>query len=89
VEAHDIEFDGDAYRIATGPVDIEYRQEGTLPHSLVIEQPGGITVDGFRLEVGDADTARGTADLSPGEYVLFCDVPGHRAAGMEAELHVE
>jgi plastocyanin len=88
VEAHDIEFDGDAYRIATGPVDIEYRQEGTLPHSLVIEQPGGITVDGFRLEVGDAEADRGTVDLPPGDYVFYCDVPGHRDAGMEAELHV-
>jgi uncharacterized cupredoxin-like copper-binding protein len=89
VEAHDIEFDGDTYRIAAGPVDIEYQQEGALPHSLVIEDADGVIVDDFRLEVGDTDADRGTTDLKPGEYVLYCDVPGHRDAGMEAELQVE
>ena len=89
VEAHDIEFDSDAYRIAAGPVDIEYQQEGTLPHSLVIEEADGVIVDSFKLEVGDADADRGTVDLPPGEYVVYCDVPGHRDAGMEAELQVD
>ncbi|HEX6419492.1 MAG TPA: plastocyanin/azurin family copper-binding protein [Acidimicrobiales bacterium] len=89
VEAHDIEFDSDAYRIAAGTVDIEYQQKGTLPHTLVIEGADGGGVDGFELEVGDADADRGTVDLPPGEYVVFCDVPGHRGAGMEAELLVD
>jgi uncharacterized cupredoxin-like copper-binding protein len=89
VEARDIEFDSDAYLTAAGPVDIEYRQQGALPHSLVIEDADGGAVDGFRLEVGDADADRGTADLPPGEYVLYCDLPGHRDAGMEAELRVD
>jgi len=89
VEAHDIEFDSDAYRIAAGPVDIEYQQKGTLPHSLVIEEADGAAVDGFKLGVGDADADRGTVDLPPGDYVLYCDVPGHRGAGMEAELQVD
>jgi plastocyanin len=89
VEAHDIDFDRDAYRIAAGPADIEYVQEGALPHSLVIEAPGGGDVDGFKLEVGDAGADRGTVDLPAGDYLVYCDVPGHRDAGMEAELHVE
>ena len=87
VEAHDIGFDRDAYRVDAGPVDIEYQQKGTLPHSLVIEAADGAAVDGFKLEVGDAGADRGTVDLPPGDYVLYCDVPGHRGAGMEAELH--
>ena len=89
VEAHDVEFDRDAYRIAAGPVDIEYQQKGTLPHSLVIEESGGAAVDGFELAVGDVDADRGTVDLPPGDYVLYCDVPGHRAAGMEARLRAD
>jgi plastocyanin len=89
VEAHDIDFDRDAYAVASGPVEIDYRQEGSLPHSLVIERAGGGAVDGFKLEVGDADSDRATAQLPPGDYVLYCDVPGHRDAGMEADLQVE
>jgi plastocyanin len=89
VEAHDIDFDRDAYRIAAGPVDVTYTQEGVLPHSLVIEVAGGGEVDGFKLEVGDTDADSAMVDLSPGDYVLYCDVAGHREAGMEAELRVE
>jgi uncharacterized cupredoxin-like copper-binding protein len=89
VEAHDIDFDRDAYRIAAGPVDVEYVQEGALPHSLLIEASDGDDVDRFELEVGEVDADSGTVDLPAGDYVIYCDVPGHRDAGMEAELHVE
>ena len=89
VEAHDIDFDRDAYRVAAGPVDVEYVQEGALPHSLLIEASDGGDVDRFELEVGEVDADSGTVDLPAGDYVIYCDVPGHRDAGMEAELHVE
>jgi uncharacterized cupredoxin-like copper-binding protein len=88
IEAHDIKFDRDAYRSAAGRVEVEYVQEGTLPHSLVIERSDGGDVHGFRLEVGDVDADSGTVDLPPGDYVFYCDVPGHRDAGMEAEVQV-
>ena len=89
VEAHDIDFDRDAYRVAAGPVDVEYVQEGALPHSLLIEASDGGDVDRFELEVGEVHADSGTVDLPAGDYVIYCDVPGHRDAGMEAELHVE
>jgi uncharacterized cupredoxin-like copper-binding protein len=46
-------------------------------------------VDGFKLDVptnGDVD--EGSVDLQSGEYTIYCDVPGHRNAGMEATLEV-
>jgi plastocyanin len=89
IEAHDIDFDRDAYRIAAGSVDIEYVQEGALPHSLVLEASDGGDVDGFKLEVGRVDADSGTVDLPAGDYVIYCDVPGHRDAGMEARLQVD
>ena len=53
--------------------------DGALVHSFVIEG-----VDDFRL----IDDDRGTVELAAGEYVFFCDIPGHREGGMEGTLSV-
>lgn len=84
VAAEDITFPEGTYSAEPGPVDITYRNEGSIQHTLVIED-----VEGFKLEVaahGDVD--EGIVDLGPGEYTLYCDVAGHREAGMEAVLDV-
>jgi plastocyanin len=84
VVAEDIGFAEDAYESPAGTIAFEYRNEGALLHTLVIEG-----VDDFALEVaasGDEDA--GTVDLEAGTYTLFCDVAGHRDAGMEATLEV-
>jgi len=85
VVALDIEFDQQVYTAAPGPVTIRYENAGSLVHTLVIE---GID-NGFHLSVdAHGDLATATVDLAPGSYVIFCDVSGHRAAGMEARLDI-
>jgi len=84
VIAKDIEFDKTEYSTSGGTVEVSYVNEGSITHTLLIED-----VDGFKLEVaakGDED--EGTVDLEAGTYTLYCDVPGHREAGMEATLEV-
>ena len=84
VVATDIAFDADTYNAAAGTVTILYRNHGAIPHTLVIED-----VDGFKLDVPSKNAEdEGTTDLESGEYVLYCDIPGHREAGMEATLRV-
>lgn len=84
VGAEDIRFSSDAYDAAAGTVTFAYRNEGSIPHTLVIEG-----VDGFGLEVaGNGVVDEGSIDLDPGTYTLYCDVAGHREAGMEADLEV-
>jgi plastocyanin len=84
VVAEDIGFAEDAYESGAGTVAFEYRNEGALLHTLVIEG-----IDDFELEVpGSGDEDAGTVELEAGSYTLFCDVAGHREAGMEATLEV-
>jgi plastocyanin len=85
VEAHEFSLSPENLRTAPGFVAIEYVNKGAVLHTLVIEG-----VEGLKLEVlqpGDVDT--GSVRLERGSYMLFCDVPGHRQAGMEAPLTVD
>jgi plastocyanin len=83
VEAHDLEFDRDRYRLDAGDRRIAYVQKGAVPHTLLIEDIGD-----FELEVDGSRTDVGTVALEPGTYTFYCDVAGHRDAGMEAEVVV-
>jgi plastocyanin len=78
-----LRFDQAQYTATAGAVKIELVDDGTQVHTLVIDK-----VSSFKkLEVKDkGKTSTGTATLDPGTYTIFCDVPGHRGAGMEAKL---
>ena len=76
-----LEFDNDAYDAEAGCIQFTYRNEGNLAHTLLIKEQSG-----FKLKVGDTD--EGVIELEPGTYELFCDVAGHEAGGMTAELTV-
>ena len=88
VEAHDIDFDSDEYTLASGEQRVAYLQAGDTRHTLLVETADGVAVDGFELEVDDSSSDVGTVDLEAGRYTFYCDVPGHREAGMEADLVV-
>lgn len=66
-------------------VIITFRNTGRLIHNLVIE---GLGISSKTIRGGQTDTIEFTAPAS-GAYTIFCSVPGHRAAGMEATLKVE
>lgn len=58
--------------------------EGSLAHNL--------TIDGADLATselaGGGDAVLPLGDLPAGTYTMFCTIPGHREAGMEAELTI-
>ena len=70
-----LSFDQGDYTADAGEVTIDYEAGGSVTHTLLIEG-----VDDFELQVsstGDTDT--GTVDLEPGEYQIYCDIPGHES----------
>ena len=80
-----LKFDQKEYAAKAGPVTIELVDDGNLPHTLLIEK-----VTSFKkLSVASkGKTSTGTVTLESGTYTIYCDVAGHRGAGMEATLVV-
>ena len=86
VSGTEFAFAVSATELEPGSYVFELRNEGDIGHDLAIEGPG---VDETTTPVIDPG---GTADLEvqlqSGDYELWCTVPGHREAGMEAEVTV-
>jgi plastocyanin len=79
-----LRFDKTEYTATAGDVTIGYVDDGSLQHDLLIDGHGG-----FKLTVtGQGQSKVGTTNLIPGTYTLYCDIPTHREAGMQATLTV-
>jgi plastocyanin len=77
------DYDRDQYSAEAGQVSFELKNAGSTQHSLLVEG------EDLRLLVNDdGDVDSGSVELEAGDYALYCDIAGHRAAGMEAELSV-
>jgi uncharacterized cupredoxin-like copper-binding protein len=87
VHAADINFPQKDFTAKAGTVTFVYiDQPGVTKHTLSVE---GIDKSKFYLEInGAGDKAVGSVQLAAGTYTIFCDVPGHRQAGMEAHVTV-
>ena len=78
-------FDPDALSADAGEVTIALVNDGSIPHTLVVE---GFE-DDLKLSIaGSGDVDSGSLTLEAGEYTFYCDVAGHRGAGMEGTLTV-
>ena len=84
VVAGDDFFDPDRITAPEGRVEFILANRGEDAHTFVIQ---GI---GFKLRVFEADELdSGVVRLEPGEVAFYCDIEGHREAGMEGVLVVE
>ncbi len=73
-----LRFDPDQLTATAGVIHIVQDNTGATTHTFVIEGQD------FKLTNDDS----GDIDLAAGEYVFYCDIPGHRAAGMQGTLTV-
>lgn len=79
------DFDRDLYVADAGEVTIEYVNDARDRHTLLLEGRPEVDID----VRGQGTTALVTLMLEPGQYVLYCNVPGHRENGMIAVLEVQ
>jgi len=72
-----------------GPVTISMKNMASIGHNIAIQTgtSGAILGSGPVVSNGGTDTFHVT--LKPGTYTFFCQVPGHRAAGMSGTITVK
>lgn len=79
-------------RIAAGKVELQLYNRGEDGHNLVarrVRRDGSRGARRFRVpETRPGQLGEATWKLRRGRYRLWCDLPGHRAAGMRARLRV-
>jgi len=76
-----LKFQATQFTVKAGIVDIQYVSEGGN-HTLAFDDP---RYSSFLLMApGGPSSAK--VLLKPGSYVVFCTVPGHRQAGMQATI---
>lgn len=76
-------FEPEELTATAGEITVELTSGEGVLHTFVIEEQEELVV-----EAAAGATASGTIELEPGEYTFYCDVPGHRQAGMEGTLTV-
>lgn len=69
-----------------GVVSIVLTNDSSVPHNVAIEKDDEVLASGEIFSGGGTRTT--TADLAAGTYTFFCEVPGHREAGMEGTLTI-
>jgi plastocyanin len=76
-------FDETELTAAAGEITIELVNDSGVPHNVEIEGQDAVS------ETITEGSTEVTVTLEPGEYVFFCNIPGHRQGGMEGTLTVE
>jgi plastocyanin len=85
ITAADLSYSPKEVTAPAGPVAITLDNTSKLQHTLVVEEDGTFK----KLVVNPGQALTGTLNAKAGQtYTLFCDVPGHRAAGMESKLKI-
>jgi uncharacterized cupredoxin-like copper-binding protein len=70
-----------------GEVTFTVRNTGAVEHDFVVENAAKKLVAEAR-PFPAGKTVQVKARLAPGTYIVYCSIPGHREAGMQATLRV-
>lgn len=78
-----LSFQATQFSVPPGVIQVNYNDVGGT-HTLVFDNP---KFSGFQLAVPQGPKT-GKVQLDPGSYTIYCTIPGHRAAGMQATVSV-
>ena len=67
-----------------GEITLDLTNDSAVPHNIAVDGAEGVSDT-----IQDGGTAELTVNLPAGTYEYYCDVPGHRQAGMVGTLTVQ
>ena len=86
IEATEFAFEPSRIQVEQGEkVRLKLVNQGNISHNLHLH---GADVKTETIQAGNSDTVQFTANES-GTVQFFCNVPGHKEAGMKGEMVVE
>jgi uncharacterized cupredoxin-like copper-binding protein len=82
-------FEPDVITVSAGAeVTFVIKNEGTVDHEFESNERGEAGIEEIIIPPGRTRRVNWTAPSEAGTYPIYCDLPGHRAAGMELTLVV-
>ena len=73
--------------VSDGEISIAVSNAGPTVHNVKIRDDAG-SILGETPDLREGESAPLTATLGPGEYTLFCSLPGHESLGIKGTLTV-
>jgi plastocyanin len=80
-------FNPNGLQAQPGNVEITYDNPSQVPHSIAVATANGNVISEVQPFTAGKETVA-LNSLTPGKYIFYCTVPGHREAGMEGDLTV-
>ena len=77
--AYDVGYDPVEGIVSAGTIESVLVNQGAAVRTVIVEGLDDLKV----AKAGPDETDIGTVTLEPGTYTVYCDIPGHRSAGMD------
>ena len=82
-----LDFEPPRLSASPGTVTLAYDNPSPVTHNIYLQDTEETVVAESEDVVGGVVEV--SAELAPGEYFFYCDIPGHREGGMEGTLTVQ
>jgi uncharacterized cupredoxin-like copper-binding protein len=86
VTLSEYKFSPSSIDVKAGKVTFLLDNSGTIGHDMVVSDAGGKVLGKSDLVQSGNTTEFTVSNLPAGTYTFYCDVPGHRANGMQGTL---
>ena len=88
VKAFEFAYEPKQIMVPPGAVEFDVTNTGSIEHTFLIDDPAKKTV-GKIASILPGKTEKLTVTLKAGVHTIYCDLAGHREAGMIASLKVQ